>query len=234
MNFHESATTLTWILYISPLVAAAMILCVTRRNKPAAATLAIGAALISCAASWIIFYRGVDLVIPGLAWIDFGEALHIPINLKLDALSRTMMVIVTTIASLVYIYSIGYMREEEGYYRFFAGLAFFLFSMLGIVLADNFIMMFISWELVGFSSYLLIMHFFEKPAAADAGNQAFMVNRVGDFGFLLGILLLWLATGSVAFSQITHAQVLFVNHPTILAVSLVLIFCGTIGKSAQL
>ncbi|HLB34382.1 MAG: hypothetical protein A3F67_03655 [Verrucomicrobia bacterium RIFCSPHIGHO2_12_FULL_41_10] len=227
-------TTITWILYLAPLVAAAMILCVTRRNKPAAATLAIGAALISCAASWIIFYRGVDLVIPGLAWIDFGEALHIPINLKLDALSRTMMVIVTTIASLVFIYSIGYMREEEGYYRFFAGLAFFLFSMLGIVLADNFIMMFISWELVGFSSYLLIMHFFEKPAAADAGNQAFMVNRVGDFGFLLGILLLWLATGSVAFSQITHAQVLFVNHPTLLAVSLVLIFCGTIGKSAQL
>ncbi|MFI0347287.1 MAG: NADH-quinone oxidoreductase subunit L [Chthoniobacterales bacterium] len=231
---HLNLSTLLWTIYLAPLAAAATILCITRRNKPAAATLSILAALISCIGSWMIFYRGMDVLVPGMKWLDFGEALTIPIALSVDALTRTMMVVVTTIATLVFIYSIGYMRKEEGYYRFFAGLSFFLFSMLGIVLADNFIMMFISWELVGFSSYLLIMHFFEKPAAADAGNQAFMVNRIGDFGFLLGILLLWLATGSLSFSKINQSTPLFIDHPVLLAASLILIFCGTIGKSAQL
>jgi NADH-quinone oxidoreductase subunit L len=228
-----SASSLIWIIYLVPLAAAALILCVTRRNKPAAATLAITAALISCVASWIIFFRGVDFIVPGIKWIDFGEALTISIGMTIDPLTRTMLVVVTTIATLVFTYSIGYMREESGYARFFAGLAFFLFSMLGIVLADNFIMLFISWELVGFSSYLLIMHFFEKEAAADAGKQAFIVNRIGDFGFLIGILLLWIATGGIAFSTINHSLSLFVDHPTLLAISLVFIFCGTIGKSAQ-
>lgn len=233
MIFPFHAATLVWTIYLAPLFAAGIILCVTRRNKPAAATLAIATALISCVGSWIIFFQGVDFVVPGVKWIDFGEALTIPIGMTIDALTRTMLVVVTTIATLVFTYSIGYMKKESGYSRFFAGLAFFLFSMLGIVLADNFIMLFISWELVGFSSYLLIMHFFEKSAAADAGKQAFIVNRVGDFGFLLGILLLWIATGGISFFTINHSLSLFVQHPTLLAVSLVLIFCGTIGKSAQ-
>ena len=233
MNLFSHLTILVWTIYLAPLAAAGIILFVTRRNKVAAATLAITAALLSCAGSWVLFFRGVDVIVPGIAWMDFGAALTIPIGMTIDALARTMLVVVTTIASLVFIYSMGYMRHEEGYYRFFAGLAFFLFSMLGIVLADNFIMLFMSWELVGFSSYLLIMHYFGKAAAADAGNQAFMVNRVGDFGFLLGILLLWLATGSLSFSAINQTVSLFVDHPYLLASALVLIFCGTIGKSAQ-
>ena len=177
--------SLLWTIYLAPLVAAIIILLITRSNKPAAAILAIGAALITCIGSWILFFQKTNITIPGFAWINFGEALTISIGMMVDPLTRTMLVVVTTIATLVFIYSIGYMRHEEGFARFFAGLAFFLFSMLGIVLANNFIMMFISWELVGFSSYLLIMHYFEKPAAADAGNQAFIVNRIGDFGFLL-------------------------------------------------
>lgn len=237
MNFFSfllsHSSFLVWLLYLAPLTAAGFILLITRRNKPAAATLAIGAALISCVASWVLFLSGKDFVVAGLNWIDFGDVLTIPIGMTIDALSRTMLVIVTTIATLVFTYSIGYMREEEGYYRFFAGLAFFLFSMLGIVLANNFIMLFMSWELVGFSSYLLIMHFFEKAEAADAGNQAFMVNRIGDFGFLLGILLMWVSTGALAFSSINKSLSLFVSHPYLLATSLILIFCGTIGKSAQ-
>ena len=233
MNIFSHLTFLVWTIYLAPLVASGLILFVTRRNKPAAATLAIASALISCAGSWIIFCHGADIVVPGVNWIDFGGALTIPIGMSIDALARTMLVVVTTIASLVFIYSIGYMRHEEGFYRFFSGLAIFLFSMLGIVLADNFVMLFISWELVGFSSYLLIMHYFEKDSAADAGNQAFMVNRIGDFGFLLGILLLWLATGSLSLSAINQSLSLFVGHPALLAVSLVLVFCGTIGKSAQ-
>ena len=230
----QPTTCLLWTIYLAPLLAAIIILLITRSNKPAAATLAIGAAFVTCIGSWILFFQKTNIVIPGFAWINFGEALTISIGMMVDPLTRTMLVVVTTIATLVFIYSIGYMRHEEGFARFFAGLAFFLFSMLGIVLANNFIMMFISWELVGFSSYLLIMHYFEKPAAADAGNQAFIVNRIGDFGFLLGILLLWLSVGSLSFNTITTSLPSFTHNPTLLAVSLILIFCGTIGKSAQL
>jgi NADH-quinone oxidoreductase subunit L len=227
-------SSLLWTIYLAPLVAAATILLVTRRNKPAAATLAIAAAAITCVGSWVLFFEKTELTLPGFAWIDFGEALTIPIGIMVDPLSRTMLVVVTSIATLVFIYSIGYMRHEEGFARFFAGLAFFLFSMLGIVLANNFIMMFISWELVGFSSYLLIMHYFQKPAAANAGNQAFIVNRIGDFGFLLGILLLWLSIGSLSFETIAGSLPSFAHDSKLLALSLILIFCGTIGKSAQL
>ncbi len=224
---------LPWTIYLAPLVAAILILFVARRCKSAAAILAIAAVLVSCIGSWILFLKGVDVIVPGIAWIDFGEALTIPLGMNIDALARTMMVVVTSIATLVFIYSLGYMREEEGYCRFFAGLSFFLFSMLGIVLSDNFVMLFINWELVGFSSYLLIMHFFEKAAAADAGKQAFIVNRIGDFGLFLGILLLWIATGSLSFSTINNANALFAGHPALLAIALLLIFCGTVGKSAQ-
>ena len=104
-----------------------------------------------------------------------------------------MLVVVNTIAPLVFIYSLGYMAHEEGYWRYFAGLALFLFSMLGIVLANNFVMMFIFWELVGVSSYILIGHYYGRASAADACKQAFIVNRIGDFGFMLGILMLWFA-----------------------------------------
>ncbi|MCF7729093.1 MAG: NADH-quinone oxidoreductase subunit L [Chthoniobacterales bacterium] len=226
-------SVLVWVIYLAPLVAAASILCITQRNKIAAASLAITAAVISCLASWVIFLKGTDFVVSGIKWIDFGEALTISIGMMVDPLTRMMLVVVTTIATIVFIYSIGYMREESGYARFFAGLAFFLFSMLGIVLADNFIMLFISWELVGFSSYLLIMHFFEKESAADAGKQAFIVNRIGDFGLFIGILLLWYATGSISFSSINQSLPLFGTNSVFLALSLVFIFCGTIGKSAQ-
>ena len=145
-----------------------------------------------------------------------------------------MLVVVTTIATLVFIYSAGYMRGDEGIPRYYASLCLFLFSMLGIVLADNLVMMFIFWELVGASSYLLIGHYFRKDSAADAAKQAFTVNRVGDFGFMLGILMLWLATGSIMFAGIEanlHAVTL---HPGYLIAACLLIFCGTIGKSAQM
>jgi NADH-quinone oxidoreductase subunit L len=149
-----------------------------------------------------------------------------------------MLVVVTTIAPIVFIYSIGYMKEEVGYWRFFAGLALFLFSMLGIVLANNLVMMFIFWELVGVSSYILIGHYYHKDSAADAAKQAFLVNRIGDFGFMLGILLFWIATGgpeggTFTFAGINHPAPIFVQNPALLAVAVVLIFCGTVGKSAQ-
>jgi NADH-quinone oxidoreductase subunit L len=226
-------STVAWITLVVPLVAAALILLVTRTSKPLAAGLAILSALIACAGGWILFLSRAEGTFLGFNWVDFGQAFSIPFALALDPLSRTMLVVVTTISPLVFIYSIGYMREEEGFWRFFAGLALFLFSMLGIVLADNLVMMFIFWELVGVSSYILIGHYFRKDSAADAAKQAFLVNRIGDFGFMLGILLFWVATGTFTFGGINGAAGIFVQNPTLLGIACVLIFCGTVGKSAQ-
>jgi len=226
-------STIAWITLVVPLVAAALIVLVTRTSKPFAAGLAILSALITFVGGWTLFISGVSGDFLGFNWIDFGDAFSIPFGLALDPLSRTMLVVVTTIAPIVFIYSLGYMKEEEGYWRYFAGLALFLFSMLGIVLADNLVMMFIFWELVGVSSYILIGHYFRKDSAADAAKQAFLVNRIGDFGFMLGILLFWVSTGSFKFSALNDSAGTFVQHPTLLGVACVLIFCGTVGKSAQ-
>ena len=115
--------------------------------------------------------------------MDFG--------LRFDPLSLMMLLVVTGVASAIHIYSCGYMNEDRGFSRYFACLSLFTFSMLGIVLANNFLQLFIFWELVGVSSYLLIGFWFEQPAAADAAKKAFITNRLGDFGFLLGILMVW-------------------------------------------
>lgn len=224
---------IAWITLTVPLVAAAIIVLVTRTNKPLAAALAIGASLVVFVGSWILFGSGLTADLHGFNWIDLGKAFVIPFGLALDPLSRTMLVIVATIAPLVFIFSLGYMKDEEGYWRYFAGLALFLFSMLGIVLADNLVMMFIFWELVGVSSYILIGHYFRKDSAADAAKQAFLVNRIGDFGFMLGILFIWLATENISFSAINASATGLTEHPIALAIGVVLIFCGTVGKSAQ-
>ena len=131
-------------------------------------------------------------------WLSIGN-LHVDFGLKLDALSLMMMLIVTGVGGAIHIYSFGYMREDRGFSRYFACLSLFTFSMLGIVLANNFIQLFIFWELVGVSSYLLIGFWFEKPSAADAAKKAFITNRLGDFGFLLGILMVWGVLGSLNF-----------------------------------
>jgi NADH-quinone oxidoreductase subunit L len=125
------------------------------------------------------------------------------------------------------------MREDESQPRYFAALSFFMFAMLGIVLANNFVMMFIFWELVGVASYLLIGHWFERDSAADAAKKAFITNRIGDFGFMLGILMVWTATGSVVFADIAANISKITAHPGYLTVTALLIFCGAVGKSAQ-
>ncbi|MCX6969500.1 MAG: NADH-quinone oxidoreductase subunit L [Verrucomicrobia bacterium] len=224
-----------WIILFSPLVAAAVILFVGRFSKPLSAGLAIASAALGCVLSWWMFFQPDPTEPNQFPWIEIGDALRIPIGVTIDHLSKVMLVVVTTIATLVFTYSVGYMKTEEGYWRYFAGLSLFLFSMLGIVLADNFLMMFIFWELVGLSSYILIGHYFKKDAAADASKQAFIVNRVGDFGFLLGILFLWAATGTLMFGELTTSGIaVFSANPVYLTVACVLVFCGTVGKSAQM
>ena len=223
-----------WIILFAPLVAAAFILFVLPRHNVAAGAVGILTAALTCFLSWKVFLDASLAVTAQVNWIEVPGVFAVPIGVILDNLSRVMLVVVTTIATLVFIYSAGYMRGDEGIPRYYASLCLFLFSMLGIVLADNFVMMFIFWELVGVSSYLLIGHYFRKDSAADAAKQAFTVNRVGDFGFLLGILMLWLATGSIMFSGIEQNLGAVTMHPAYLTAACLLVFCGTIGKSAQM
>ncbi len=223
-----------WIILFAPLVAAVLILFVLPRRNILAGAVGILSAGLTCFLSWKVFLDPSLAVTTQIPWIEVPGVFSVPIGLLLDDLSRVMLVVVTTIATLVFIYSAGYMRGDEGIPRYYASLNLFLFSMLGIVLADNFVMMFIFWELVGVSSYLLIGHYFRKDSAADAAKQAFTVNRVGDFGFMLGILMLWLATGSIMFAGLEENLAAVTLHPGYLIAASLLVFCGTIGKSAQM
>src|ERR1019366_5750529 len=172
--------------------------------------------------SWLLIDGGAGFKLD----IDFG--------LKLDALSLMMLLIVTGVGGAIHIYSFGYMHEDRSMARFFAFMSLFTFSMLGIVLANNFVMMFIFWELVGLSSYLLIGFWFEKPSAGDAAKKAFITNRLGDFGFLAGVLMVWGLLRSLNFGEL---QAALVANPALLGTSAtlagLLIFCGAMGKSAQ-
>lgn len=224
-----------WILLIAPLAAAVLNATVLRR----AGIVAAGVSVIS-----VLVTLGFSIKLLGLSaeelqteWATFdwipaiGDQLQITLGLTIDKLSIGMMFIVTLVGSLVHIFSLGYMAKDSRREAYFAGLSIFMFSMTGIVLADNFVMMFIFWELVGVSSYILIGHWFDKNSAAEAAKKAFLVNRIGDFGFMIGILMLWTLTGSIAFTGI-EAKIGEVEAP-ILCIATLMIFLGAVGKSAQ-
>src|SRR5271170_2723492 len=167
-------------------------------------------------------------------WIWTG-AFHADFTLQLDQLTMVMLLIVTGVGFLIHIYSVGYMAHEEGYWRFFAYLNLFMFFMLTLVLSENFLLMFVGWEGVGLASYLLIGFYFLRDSAVNAGKKAFVVNRIGDFGFLLAMFLLVAHFGSLSFSEV-FAQVS--QHPEwqggfLTAIALFLVL-GATGKSAQI
>src|SRR2546423_738325 len=215
-----------------PLGSAGVIALVTRRWKNISSAISIAAVLGSFACSCAIFAK-VDISAPEFIWIDIRGVFNVPFAFVLDDLSRLMLLVVSGVGALIHIYSLGYMRDDEGKSRYFAALSLFMFAMLGIVLANNFVMLFIFWELVGFTSYVLIGHWFYRDAAADAANKAFITTRIGDFGFMIGILMLWMATGSVVFTEVAPQMSTLTGHPMFLTVVALLIFCGAIGKSAQ-
>jgi NADH-quinone oxidoreductase subunit L len=227
---------LPWIILLLPLVSAAAITLLTQKSRELSARLSIGAILTSFALSVIfILVNGwappvKETIVP---WLEVGD-LQVDFGLRLDPLSSLMLLIVTGVGGAIHIYSLGYLHDDRGYSRYFAGLSLFTLSMLGIVLSNNFLMLFIFWELVGVSSYLLIGHWFERPAAADASKKAFLTNRIGDFGFMLGILSVWALAGGLNFSLIEDRLKtdpgLFGSMATIVGL---LIFCGAMGKSAQ-
>ena len=167
-------------------------------------------------------------------WITVGT-LHIPFSFVLDHLSLVMLLVVTGVGFLIHIYSAGYMHEDEGYWRYFAYLNLFLFFMTVLVLAGNALLMFVGWEGVGLASYLLIGFWFQKKSAADAGKKAFIVNRIGDFGFLIGMFMLLANFGTLTFSDLA-AQI--ATNPMLqgglLTAICLCLFVGATGKSAQL
>src|ERR1022692_1426876 len=154
----------------------------------------------------------------------------------LDPLSSIWLLFVTGVGMLIHIYSIGYMAHEGGYYRFFGYLNLFMFSMLTLILANNYVLMFVGWEGVGLCSYLLIGFYFHRKSATDAGNKAFIVNRIGDAGFILGALTLSWYLGSFRFTDINalaRGGQFAIGDPVLTAAAL-LLFVGACGKSAQL
>jgi NADH-quinone oxidoreductase subunit L len=167
-------------------------------------------------------------------WLNIGT-LHVDFSFVLDQLSLVMLLVVTGVGFLIHIYSVGYMKGEEGYYRYFSYLNLFLFFMTVLVLAGNALLMFVGWEGVGLASYLLIGFYFSKQSAADAGKKAFIVNRIGDFGFLIGMFLLLANFGTLTFSEI--AAKLAANPGWtggVLTVTALCLLLGATGKSAQL
>ncbi|MGQ3685853.1 MAG: NADH-quinone oxidoreductase subunit L [Candidatus Loosdrechtia sp.] len=168
-------------------------------------------------------------------WIESGS-FKAAAGLQIDPLSVLMTLIITGVGLLIHIYSLGYMHDDKGYHRYFCYLNLFTFSMLLLVLGNNFLLMFIGWEAVGLCSYLLIGFWFEKKSASDAAKKAFIVNRVGDFGFALGILLIFLTFGSIKFTEVfdTAFHGNFVVGSFTVTVITLLLFMGATGKSAQI
>lgn len=186
--------------------------------------------------------EGFSTIIPfEVTWLRFTETLIIKLGVLLDPISVMMLVVVTTISFMVHLYSIGYMHGEKGFQRFFAFLSLFTFSMLGLVISTNIFQMYIFWELVGVSSFLLIGFYYKKPSAVAASKKAFIVTRFADLGFLVGILILSFVTGTFDFGTLTQPGTAIFNSAasmsfmgvSALTWAMTLIFIGGAGKSAM-
>lgn len=167
-------------------------------------------------------------------WIGSGTFEAIA-GLQVDPLSVIMILVVSGVGFLIHVYSVGYMHDDDGFYRYFTYLNLFTFSMLLLVLANNFLLMFIGWEGVGLCSYLLIGFWFEKKSASDAGMKAFIVNRIGDFGFILAIMLIFVTFNTIDFTDVFHAAPEHLQTGSFIATMItLLLFVGAVGKSAQI
>jgi NADH-quinone oxidoreductase subunit L len=218
------------IILFSPFVAVIITVLVTPKFRKLSSYISVAAVAIS-----FVFSLGVFLGPNGsesFNWIDLG-VFQVKFGYLINDLTKLMLLVVTGVGLVIHIFSIGYMGEDRGRSRYFSGLSLFMFSMLGIVLANNFIMMFIYWELVGVSSYILIGHWFDRDAPPRAASKAFLANRLGDFGFMLGILMVWSATGSVTFEELAQRWPALGLSAQFMTAAALLVFCGAVGKSAQ-
>jgi len=218
------------LMQILPLFSAAVIALFLRKQGALASLVSTTAAAAMAAISIILLLHG-ERFEASIEWLRFGN-FAVSLGVKYDDLAALMLFIVGFVGFLIHVFSLGYMHDDAARARFFGGLSIFMFSMIGIVLADNLFMIFIFWELVGFSSYLLINHYYEKQSAADASKKAFIVNRVGDFGFLLGIIWCYYTFQTTNLTELQglagHGGVVWSKWIPLL------LFCGALGKSAQM
>ena len=237
------------LIVLLPLLAAAIagLFCRIIGDRPAQ-IVTCAALLIAAALSIFVFVRigfgpenGKLVVVKLFTWINSGT-FDVDWSLRVDTLTAVMFIVVTGVSSMVHVYSIGYMAEEPGIPRFMSYLSLFTFFMLMLVTADNLVQLFFGWEGVGLASYLLIGFWYDKPSANAAAIKAFIVNRVGDFGFALGIFAVWMLSGSVNYAEIfakgpemaqMRIHFLGMDLPA-LETACLLLFVGAMGKSAQL
>ncbi len=230
--------TLALYIWLLPLLAFVIQIFLGKRLPRKGDFVSITAIGISHLLSIILFvqmltnYNPEFFVHGSVPWITVGS-FRIDMGIYLDNLAIVMLLVVTTVSFWVHIYSLGYMHGDPRYNRFYAYLSLFSFSMLGLVVFDNLFGIFIMWELVGICSYLLIGYYFEKDSAANAGKKAFITNRVGDFGFLLGLLIVFTTIGSFSLLDVQHGVAQGKLTGGLLTAAGALLFCGAIGKSAQ-
>jgi len=230
---------LIWLVPLLPLIGFAIIgLFGKKLSKVIVGTIGSGAVLGAFAIALGVFFElngqaEKSVTIDLFNWISAGK-LSIPFSFLVDPLSSLFLLIITGIGFLIHLYSTGYMKEDEGFYRFFAYLNLFIFFMLLLVLGSNYLIMFVGWEGVGLCSYLLIGFWFKNTAYNNAAKKAFVMNRIGDLGFLLGIILIFVTFGSIGYHDVfEQAKNYASGNPTITAIAL-LLFVGAMGKSAQL
>jgi len=218
------------LVLLLPLGSAAIIALFLRKQGAIASWLSTATAGMIAAVSIILLQHG-ERFEASVEWLRFGDFV-VSLGIKFDDLAALMLFIVGFVGFLIHVFSLGYMHDDASRARFFGGLSIFMFSMIGIVLADNLFMIFIFWELVGFSSWLLINHYHEKQSAADASKKAFIVNRVGDFGFLLGIIWCYYCFGTVNLGEMEK----MIGGGVMVCSKWIplLLFCGAVGKSAQM
>ncbi|NMD21027.1 MAG: NADH-quinone oxidoreductase subunit L, partial [Verrucomicrobia bacterium] len=249
----NAITPYLWLIPALPLAAAGGIALLRQRRKTLAAGLAVGSIGLSLILSFIAFWTTLGGASQGhggpahdtsrFVWFALGPT-NLELGWVLDPLAASMLVMVTLVGLLIFVYSVGYMAHDENFTRFFSFLALFAAAMLGLVIANNLLLLFICWELVGLTSYLLIGFWFHKPSAAAAAKKAFLTTRVGDIGFLLAIVWLYAQTGTLQFYDdgagcLEHSALTRLVTQTTTgglgvatAISL-LLFCGAIGKSGQ-
>lgn len=215
----------------TPLASAVLIACFLRRRGVLASYLSVTAAAAICVCSfWAIRSADQATIRVAADWLHFGE-FRVSMGFLFDGVAATMLTMVVLVGFLIHVFSLGYMAADQARARFFGGLSIFMFSMLGIILADNLIMIFVFWELVGFSSYMLIGHYLDTDEAAAAAKKAFIVNRTGDLGFLVGIVYAYWHFGTTNL-EVMSAAVAF-DPGLINGLIAALLMCGFIGKSAQ-
>jgi len=231
-----------WLIFLLPLISFAVVSLYVKpfvsHNPRLSGYITIGAIGSSFLLSiWalitVMSSPNHEVVLPAFQWLVINGQINIELGIILDSLTVIMLIVITLVSLMVQIYSQGYMKGDSGYHRYFAYMSLFTTSMLGLVLFNNLLLMFVCWELVGLCSYLLIGFWFHKPEAVDAAKKAFIITRIGDFGFLAAIIMLFTQTGTLDVALLNDMAITGFLAGSTLTLGALGIFFGAVGKSAQ-